>query len=406
MAKTALNVKKDFPILAQKVHGHPLAYLDNGASAQKPRCVLEAMTRFYEMDYANIHRGVHELSMRSTRRYEEARATVQKFLNAAHEDEIVFTRGATEALNLVAASWGRAFLKEGDEVVLTQLEHHANIVPWQMLREEKGIVLRVVPFQPNGEILIEDVRSALNSRTKMISVAHVSNALGTVLPVEEIVCAGHEVGAKVLIDGAQAVSHGAVNVQKLDADFYVFSGHKLYGPTGIGVLYGKREILKTMPPYQGGGDMILSVTFEETLYQKPPARFEAGTPAIAEAVGLKAAIDYVLEIGFDAIAAHEDALLKEATQRIAELPGLRVIGTAPKKSGILSFVMEGVHPHDIGTILDAEGVAIRAGHHCAQPALEALGLNATARASLGLYNTQEDIDALVRGLHKVREIFG
>ncbi len=401
-----LNVVADFPALAQKIRGRRLAYLDSGASAQKPRRVIDAMSRFYETDYGNIHRGVHELSMRSTRRYDEGRRAVQRFLNAAHEDEIVFTRGATEAINLVAASWGRAFLKEGDEIVLTRLEHHANIVPWQLLQKEKGVVLRVVPFQPSGEILLRDMAAAMGPRTKLVSVAHVSNALGTVLPVAEIVKLAHERGALALIDGAQAVSHGAVDVRAMGADFYVFSGHKLYGPTGIGVLYGKREILKAMPPYQGGGDMIASVSFEETTFQDPPARFEAGTPAIAEVVGLHAAIDYVSGIGFDRIEAHEKALLDEATKALAAIPDVRIIGTAPHKSAILSFVIKGLHSHDIGTVLDSCGVAIRAGHHCAQPAMEALGLAATARASFGLYNTSEDVEALIEGVKKARELFG
>ncbi len=406
MAEIRKDITSDFPALQQKVHGHRLAYLDSGASAQKPRQVLDAMTRFYETDYANIHRGVHELSMRATQRYDEARRAVQMFINAAHEDEIVFTRGATESINLVAASWGRTFLKEGDEVVLTRLEHHANIVPWQMLRQEKGIVLRVVPIQPNGEVLLEDVKAAIGPKTKLVSVAHVSNALGTILPVEEIVGFAHERGVPILLDGCQAVSHMSVDVQKLGADFYVFSGHKLYGPTGIGVLYGKRDLLRSMPPYQGGGDMIASVTFEETLYQEPPMRFEAGTPAIAQAVGLKAAIEYMQAIGLDAIGAREAALLKEATERLSEIAGVRIVGTAPRKSAILSFVLKGVHPHDLGTILDRHGVAIRAGHHCAQPAMEALGLVATARASFGVYNTREDIDALIEGVKKAQEIFG
>jgi len=405
MVDTEMNVAGDFPVLTHKVHGKRLAYLDSGASAQKPRCVLDAMTSFYETDYANIHRGVHELSMRSTQRYEEARRAVQRFINAAYEDEIVFTRGATDSINLVAASWGRTFLKEGDEIVLTQLEHHANIVPWQMLRAEKGIVLRVVPIQPNGDVLLEDVKAAIGVKTKLVSVAHVSNALGTILPVEEIIAHAHERGIPVLIDGCQAVSHKSVDVRKLDADFYVFSGHKLYGPTGIGVLYGKRDILKTMPPYQGGGDMIASVTFEETIYQEPPARFEAGTPPIAEVIGLHAAIDFVTRLGLDNIAAHEDALLAEATLRLAQAPSVRLIGTAPKKSAILSFVMECAHPHDVGTILDRCGVAVRAGHHCAQPVMEALGIPATVRASFGVYNTREDIDALLEGVHKTWELF-
>ncbi len=406
MAEIKKDITSDFPALQQKIHGHRLAYLDSGASAQKPRQVLDAMTRFYETDYANIHRGVHDLSMRATQRYDEARRAVQMFINAAHEDEIVFTRGATESINLVAASWGRTFLKEGDEIVLTRLEHHANIVPWQMLRQEKGIVLRVVPIQPNGEVLLADVKAAIGPKTKLVSVAHVSNALGTILPVSEIVAFAHERGIPVLLDGCQAVSHMAVDVQKLGADFYVFSGHKLYGPTGIGVLYGKRDLLRAMPPYQGGGDMIASVTFEETLYQEPPMRFEAGTPAIAQAVGLHAAIEYVQALGLETIGAHEAKLLKEATERLSEIAGVRIVGTAPRKSAILSFVLKGVHPHDLGTILDRCGVAIRAGHHCAQPAMEALGLVATARASFGVYNTREDIDALIEGVKKAQEIFG
>lgn len=402
----ALDLRKDFPVFNQKIHGHPLVYLDSGASAQKPRCVLDAMTRFYETDYANIHRGVHDLSMRATDRYDDARRTVQKFIGAAHEDEIVFTRGATDALNLVVASWGRANLKEGDEVVLTQLEHHANIVPWQLLQKQILFTLRVVPIQPSGEVLIEDVRAAINEKTKIVSVAHVSNALGTVLPVEEIIAFAHSRGVPVMLDGSQAISHMSVDVHKLDADFYVFSGHKIYGPTGIGALYGKRAILRDMPPYQGGGDMIASVSFEETTFQEPPMRFEAGTPPIAQVVGLASALNYVSAIGMDKIAAHEESLLAYATQKISAINSVRLIGTAPKKAGILSFVMECAHPHDIGTILDRQGIAIRAGHHCAQPAMEALGLVATARASFGLYNTKEDVDALVTGLEKVRGIFG
>lgn len=402
----ALDLRKDFPVFNQKIHGHPLVYLDSGASAQKPRCVLDAMTRFYETDYANIHRGVHDLSMRATDRYDDARRTVQKFIGAAHEDEIVFTRGATDALNLVVASWGRANLKEGDEVVLTQLEHHANIVPWQLLQKQIPFTLRVVPIQHNGDVLIEDVRAAINEKTKIVSVAHVSNALGTVLPVEEIIAFAHSRGVPVMLDGSQAISHMSVDVHKLDADFYVFSGHKIYGPTGIGALYGKRAILRDMPPYQGGGDMIASVSFEETTFQEPPMRFEAGTPPIAQVVGLASALNYVSAIGMDKIAAHEESLLAYATQKISAINSVRLIGTAPKKAGILSFVMECAHPHDIGTILDRQGIAIRAGHHCAQPAMEALGLVATARASFGLYNTKEDVDALVTGLEKVRGIFG
>lgn len=402
----ALEVKKDFPIFQQTIHGHKLAYLDSGASAQKPRQVIDAMTGFYESDYANIHRGVHELSQRATQCYDEGRVAVQKFLGAAHEDEIVFTRGATDAINLVASSWGRSFLKRGDEVVLTRLEHHANIIPWQMLRDEIGIVLRVVDFQDNGEVLLGDVREALSEKTKLVSVAHVSNALGTVLPVKEIAILAHEAGALVLIDGCQAVPHMKVDVQEIDADFYVFSGHKIYGPTGIGALYGKRSVLKDMPPYQGGGDMILSVSFEKTTFQEPPMRFEAGTPPIAEVVGLRAAIEYLNHLGWGALVQHEKELTAYAQEKLSEVDGVRLVGTAPNHCGIVSFVLEGVHPHDAGTILDSEGVAIRAGHHCAQPAMEALGLMATVRASFGVYNTKEDVDALVRGLHKAKEIFG
>ncbi len=401
-----LNCAKDFPVLSQNEGKHRLVFLDSGASAQKPRCVIDAMTRFYETDYANIHRGVYGLSQRSTARYEAGRAAVQRLLNAAHDDEIVFVRGATEAINLVAATWGRTNLKAGDEIVLTALEHHANIVPWQMLRKELGIVIKVVPFGADGSIAIEDVRAALSSKTKLVSVAHVSNAFGTILPVAEIAAAAHEAGAKVLLDGAQAVSHTRVDVQALGADFYVFSGHKLYGPTGLGVLYARREILNAMPPYQTGGDMIASVTFEETTFQKAPTRFEAGTGAIAEVVGLHAAIDYVESIGFDAIEAHERDLLDYLSPKLAAIEGVRLIGTAPHKSAIVSFVMDCAHPHDIGTILDDQGVCIRAGHHCAQPAMEAMGLTATARVSLGLYNTMEDMDALLAAVRKVREIFG
>lgn len=398
--------RRDFPILQQQVHGRPLVYLDSGASAQKPRQVLEAMQRFYEQDFANIHRGVHELSMRSTDKYEGVRETVRRFINATRPEEIVFTKGATEAINLMAQSWGRKFLREGDEVVITALEHHANIVPWQMLRDERGIVLKVVPITPEGEVRLADVAAALSPHTKLVAVAHVSNALGTVLPVVEIIKLAKQVGAVTLLDGCQSVSHMPVNVRALDCDFFAFSGHKLYGPTGIGVLYGRYDLLKTMPPWQGGGDMIASVSFEKTTYKDPPHRFEAGTPPIAEVIGLGAAIDYVSTIGMARIAAHEDALLAYATEKLQRINSLRIIGTAPEKAGILSFVMEGAHPHDIGTILDRQGIAIRAGHHCAQPVMEALGIPATARASLGLYNTFEDIDALVVGLTKVQEIFG
>ncbi len=396
---------KDFPILAQQIHGHPLVYLDTGASAQKPRMVIDAMTRFMENDYANIHRGVHELSQRATDKYEAVRTQVRRFINAEYDDEIVFTRGATESINLVAQTWGRKFLKAGDEIVITALEHHANIVPWQMLRDELGIVLRIVPVTPQGEVRIEDVKAALSLRTRLVAFAHISNVLGTILPVAEICALAHAAGALTLVDGCQAIAHMPVDVRALGADFYVFSGHKLYGPNGIGILYGKRDILATMPPYQGGGDMIESVTFAKTTYKEPPHRFEAGTPPIVETIGLGAAIDYLSTIGMNRIARHEDDLLAYATEKLTHINSLRIVGTAEKKAGIISFIMEGAHPHDIGTILDRGGVAIRAGHHCAQPLMEHLGLDATARASFGLYTTRDDIDALASSIEKVREIF-
>ncbi|MDD3029582.1 MAG: cysteine desulfurase [Alphaproteobacteria bacterium] len=399
-------VQRDFPVLSQTVHGHPLVYLDNGASAQKPQIVIDTMARFMSDAYANVHRGVHTLSQKATEAFEGVRPIVQRFINAAHEDEIVFTRNTTESINLVAQSWGRANLKKGDEVLITALEHHANIVPWQMLRDALGIVLRVVPVTPEGDVRIEDVRAALSDKTKLVAVAHTSNVLGTVLPIKEIVQAAHDAGALALIDGAQGVCHDASDVQAWDADFFCFSGHKLYGPTGIGVLYGKRALLAEMPPYQGGGDMISSVSFEKTLYKDPPYRFEAGTPAIVEVLGLRAAIEYLSALGMQNIAAHEHALLTYATQKLAAIEGVRIVGQAKHKAAILSFVMDQAHPHDIGTILDRCGVAIRAGHHCAQPLMDHLGIVATARASFGLYNTIEDVDALVAAVTKVQEIFG
>ncbi|MFY9287223.1 MAG: cysteine desulfurase [Alphaproteobacteria bacterium] len=401
----AEQYRKDFPALDQKVHDHDLIYLDSAASAQKPRMVMEAMTRFMERDYANIHRGVHELSVRATEKYEAVRGTVRRFINAEYDDEIVFTRGATEAINLVAQSWGRTYLKAGDEILITTLEHHANIVPWQMLREHMGVVLKIVPITSEGDVRIEDVQKALSPKTKLVAVAHVSNALGTVLPVKDIIALAHKQGAKVLIDGCQAVCHMSIDVRDLDADFYVFSGHKLYGPTGIGILYGKRDLLKTMPPHHGGGDMIASVSFAETTYKDPPHRFEAGTPPITEVIGLGAAIEYVSSIGLMRIARHENELLTYATEKLRSINSLKIIGTTPNKAGIISFVMQGAHPHDIGTILDRQGVAVRAGHHCAQPLMEHLGIVATARASFGLYNTKADVDALVKALKKVQEIF-
>jgi cysteine desulfurase/selenocysteine lyase len=398
-------VRRDFPILSRQVHGKPLVYLDNAASSQKPRVVIEAERILYEEYYANVHRGVHSLSMQSTDAYEAARATTQAFLNAASTREIIFTRGTTEAINLVAATFGRAQVKAGDEILVSGLEHHSNIVPWQMLCEEKGARLRSVPINDDGEVILEDLERLLTLRTRLLGMAHVSNALGTINPVAQIIEMAHARGVPVLLDGAQAVPHVAVDVQALGCDFYAFSSHKIYGPTGIGVLYGKASLLDKMPPYQGGGDMILSVSFEKTTYNELPYKFEAGTPNIAGVVGLGAALDWVSGIGLDRIAAHEHALLEYGTQRLQEIPGLRIIGTAREKAAVLSFVMEGVHPHDLGTVLDYEGVAVRTGHHCAQPVMERFGVPATTRASLAVYNTKEEIDVLVRGIEKAREMF-
>ena len=400
------RVRADFPILSRTVHGKPLVFLDSGASAQKPRQVIDALSRCYESEYANIHRGVYELSAKATDAYEGARARVQRFVNARSASEIVFTKGATEAINLVATSWGGAFLGEGDEVVLSVLEHHANIVPWQLLRERTGIVLKVVPTDERGAFPLDAYEALVGPRTKLVALTHVSNALGTVLPVDEIVRIAHDQGALVLIDGAQGIVHCPVDVQALDVDFYCFSGHKLYGPSGIGVLYGKQALLAAMPPYQGGGDMIERVTFERTTFAPPPARFEAGTPPIAGTVGLHAAIDYVASFDPAAVAAHEHDLLTYATERLSALNSIRLYGTAPRKAAIVSFTMDGVHPHDIGTILDRAGVAVRVGHHCAQPLMDHFDIAGTVRASFGLYNTRGDIDRLVDGLDKVREIFG
>lgn len=392
-----------FPALDQRIHGQPLVYLDSAASAQKPTQVLETMERFYRNDYANIHRGLHTLSLRATQAYDEARATVRRFINAMDDHEIVFTRGATEAINLVAASWG-ARLQPGDEIVVTELEHHANIVPWQLL-EQRGVKLVPAPVTSEGVVSLEAVRGCLTASTRLVAVAQVSNALGTLLPVEEIIALAHARDIPVLIDGCQAVCHQPVDVQALDADFYVFSGHKLYGPTGIGVLFCKADILRTMPPYQGGGDMIDVVSFAGTTFKEPPLRFEAGTPAIAEAVGLAAAIDYITAIGMGRIAAHEAMLLNYATDCLGGINRLRIIGTAPEKAAILSFVVEGAHSSDIGTLLDQHGIAVRTGHHCAQPLMARLGITGgTVRASFGLYNTRADIDRLVMALRAVQEM--
>jgi len=399
------RIRSEFPILHQEVHGKPLVYLDNAATSQKPRQVIAALDHYYSADNANIHRGVHTLSERATDAYEGARDRIKQFLNAADRREIVFVRGATEAINLVAQSYARPRLKPGDEILITEMEHHSNIVPWQMVCEQTGAVLKVVPINEAGELLIDDFHRLLSVRTKLVAVVHVSNALGTINPVEEIIAAAHAQGVPVLLDGAQAVPHVAVDVQALDCDFYAFSGHKLFAPTGIGALYGKAALLEAMAPYQGGGDMIRSVSFTRTEYNALPYKFEAGTPHIAGAIGLGAAIDYVSNIGLQAIAAWEDELLNYATARVLEIPGLRLIGTARNKTGILSFVLDGVHPHDIGTILDHEGVAIRAGHHCAMPVMEHFAVPATARASLAVYNTREDVEHLVAAIVKVKEVF-
>lgn len=399
------RIRADFPILRQRVHDHPLVYLDNAATAQKPAAVIEAVDSFYRTYNANIHRGVHHLSMLGTQAYEEARLRIARFLNAPDWRDIVFVRGCTEAINLVAQSFGRSTLKAGDEIVISHLEHHSNIVPWQILCQQTGAVLRVVPISDRGEFLFDEYEKLLGPRTRIVSVAHVSNALGTVLPVKPIIDAAHRAGAKVVIDGAQAVPHQAVDVQALDCDFYAFSGHKLFGPTGIGALYGKRELLQAMPPYQGGGDMIQSVTFEKTTYNELPYKFEAGTPHIAGAIGLGAAVDYVQSIGLDAIAAYEHELLEYATQALQAIQGLRLIGTAPHKAAVLSFVLEGVHAHDVGTILDRQGIAIRTGHHCAQPVMDRFNVPATARASLAFYNTRQEIDLLAAAIGEVIEVF-
>jgi len=398
-------VRRDFPILSRQVHGKPLVYLDNAASSQKPRSVIEAERRLYEEYYANVHRGVHSLSMESTDAYEAGRVKAQKFLNAASTREIVFTRGTTEAINLVAATFGRAQVKAGDEILVSGLEHHSNIVPWQMLCEDKGARLRSVPINDDGEVILEELAKRLTPRTRLLGMAHVSNALGTINPVAQIIEMAHARGVPVLLDGAQAAPHVAVDVQSLGCDFYAFSGHKIYGPSGIGVLYGKASLLEEMPPYQGGGDMILSVSFEKTTYNELPYKFEAGTPNIAGVVGLGAALDWATGIGLDRIAAHEHALLEYGTRRLLEIPGLRIIGTAREKAAVLSFVMDGVHPHDMGTVLDYEGVAVRTGHHCAQPVMERFGVPATTRASLAVYNTKQEIDVLVAGIEKAREMF-
>lgn len=399
------KIRADFPILAERIHGKPLVYLDNAATSQKPRAVIDAITHYYEHLNANIHRGVHTLSVRATEAHDAARETVRRFLNAASTREIIFVRGATEAINLVAQSYGRTHVGPGDEVLITAMEHHSNIVPWQILCEEKGADLRVAPFDSRGELRLDEFEKLIGPRTKLVAVTQVSNALGTVTPLRQMIELAHAKGVPVLVDGAQAVPHFAVDVQALDCDFYAFSGHKVYGPTGVGVLYGKRALLEAMPPYQGGGDMIRSVTFEKTTYNDLPFKFEAGTPDIAGAIALGAALEYIGKIGMERIAAHEHDLLTYATERVGSLPGVQLIGTATERAGALSFVMEHVHPHDLGTILDREGIAIRTGHHCAQPVMECFGIPATARASFAVYNTREEVDALVDGIRKAHEVF-
>jgi cysteine desulfurase/selenocysteine lyase len=399
------KIREDFPVLKQTIHGRPLVYLDSAATAQKPFAVIDAIRKFHEVDCANIHRGVHELSQRSTAAYEETRVKARRFLNSRTKNELIFVRGTTDGINLVSSTWGRTHVKSGDEIVISAMEHHSNIVPWQMLCEEKGATLRVIPMNERGELLMDEYEKLLNPRTRMVAVAHVSNALGTINPVRQIIEMAHRAGALTLIDGAQAVPHIKVDVQALDADFYTFSGHKLVGPTGIGILYGKSKLLNEMPPYQGGGDMILTVTFEKTTYNDVPYKFEAGTPNIAGGIGLGAAFDYVTRIGIDQIAAYEHDLLVYGTEALLQIPGLRLIGTAQEKASVLSFVIEGIHPHDIGTVLDKQGIAVRTGHHCAQPVMDWFNVPATTRASLAFYNTTAEIDALVVGLKKVKEIF-
>ena len=399
------KIRRDFPILGEQVYGKPLTYLDNAATTQKPQAVIDTLAQYYSKENANIHRGIFCLSEQATKRYKSARHKVQEFIGAASDKEIIFVRGTTEALNLVAQCYGRTFLKAGDEVLVTHMEHHSNIVPWQMLGEEIGIKLKVAPINHQGELIMEDFKKLLTDKVKFVSIVQVSNALGTINPVKEIIRLAHAKGIPVMVDGAQAVAHTPVNVQDLDCDFYAFSGHKLLGPTGIGVLYGKKEFLEKMPPYQGGGDMIRSVTFEKTTYNDLPYKFEAGTPHFAGVIGLGVAIDYISDVGLSQIEAYEQELLKYGTEKLLQVPGLRLIGTAKQKSAILSFVLGEAHAHDIGTILDRQGIAIRAGHHCAMPVMERFNVPATTRASLAFYNTQEEIDRLVTALHEVTEVF-
>ena len=400
-----LEVRRDFPALHQKVHGKPLVYLDNAATTQKPKPVIDAVDRFYRFDSSNVHRAVHVLSDRATKAYEDARTTVKQYINARNEREIIFVRGTTEAINLVMNSFVRPRVKTDDEILISALEHHSNIVPWQLLAEQTGARLVVAPIDDRGELILEEFERRLGPRTALVAVAHISNALGTIMPVHEIVQMAHARGVPVLIDGAQAIAHLHVDVRELDCDFYAFSGHKVFGPTGIGVLYGRESLLEQMPPYQGGGDMIRSVTFEKTIYNELPYKFEAGTPHIAGAIGLGAALDYVSRVGLVRAAAHERELLDYGTALLGSVPGLRLIGTAREKVGVLSFVLDGVHPHDVGTVLDRDGIAVRTGHHCAQPVMERFGVPATTRASLALYNSKSELDALAHGIRRVQRLF-
>ena len=399
------KIRGDFPILRQTVNGNPLVYLDNGATSQKPQSIIDAIVNYYTTTNSNVHRGVHTLSQQATDGYEGARAKIQKFINAGDEKEVIYTRNTTEGINLVAHSYGRKNIGPGDDIIVSNMEHHSNIVPWQMLCEENGANLLVVPIDDTGELIMDEYQKMLSPKTKLVSITHVSNALGTILPAKQIVKMAHDVGSPVLLDGAQAVPHMPVDMQDIDCDFYVFSGHKLFGPTGIGVLYGKSEYLEAMPPFLGGGEMIKSVTFEKTIYNDLPYKFEGGTPDISGAIGLGAAIDYVTNLGFDQIMAHEDELLRYGTEALSAIDGVRIVGTAVDKAGILSFVMDKAHPHDIGTILDEQGIAIRTGHHCAQPVMQRFQIPATARASFAFYNNKEDIDALVKGIDRVIEVF-
>ena len=406
MAFDVEKIRADFPILKQKIRNKPLVYLDNAATSQKPQVVIDSIVKMYSCDYSNVHRGVHTLSERATAAYEGAREKVKNFINAESTKEIIFVRGATEAINLVAQTFGKAKIKAGDEILITAMEHHSNIVPWQMLCEETGAVLKVAPINLQGELIIEQFMELLTEKTRLVSIVHMSNALGTINPVDEIIAAAHNKGAKVLLDGAQAIPHMPVDVQALDCDFYVFSGHKLYAPSGIGVLYGKQQLLEAMPPYQGGGDMIRKVTFEETEYNTLPYKFEAGTPSIADTVGLGAALDYLSEIGMVEIAAYEAELLSYATEQARQIKALKIIGEASQKGAILSFVLDKIHPHDIGTMLDSLGIAVRAGHHCAMPVMDFFQVPATARASFAIYNTKQEIDSLMKGIEQLIEVFG